>query len=247
LTFAFDAWSPNTIEMSSHPEMPIPKPRVEVIFLFVITGVVLFFVLLAIANLCRGEGLIASVLWLALVTAMIWSGARDEGGLRAFLIARMGDLFGSRFVECEPVEVGQNQIRFGFQLLGRRFVQKSIRLDKIESVEWKTGQLSGMSGRDMGDWQVWVWFDHDDPARAEARRKWHRKPEQDLYGVGPSGRKRRTEALGLSFVSFLRSAGADLVPGPTTTCFVRRAGAEKQELQPNAAPQARPASQSPAS
>ena len=48
--------------------MPIPKSRVEVVFQFVTKILIVNFTLLAIANVCGGLGLIASVLWLALVT-----------------------------------------------------------------------------------------------------------------------------------------------------------------------------------
>lgn len=216
-------------------EMPIPKSRGEVIFQSVITVVVVFFALLAMVNLCSGVGLIASIIWLALVTMMIWTTSKRDGGLRRFLINRMGELFGSRFVESYLADAQPGAIGFGFQLLGHRFIQQCIPLDRIESVEWNTGQATDMAGRDMNDWRVWIWYDHNDPTKAEEKRKWrHPKAEQDLYGVGPSTRKDRAEVLGLSLVAFLRNAGADLIQGTTTTCFVkrRRDGGEKTSIQP---------------
>jgi len=227
--------------------MPIPKSRSEVVIEFVVIGTVVGFALLAVVNLCSGVALIASFIWLTFVTAMIWSSCRREGGVRPFIISMMGDLFGRCFAEWSPAEEQPKCIRFGFQLFRRRFVQQSIRIDRIESVEWHTGQATDMAKRDMNDWHVWVWFSHDDPSRTEARRKWHRKPDQDLYGVGPTDRKERTEALGLSFVSFLRSAGADLVQGAITTCFVRAPGIERKSIQQDAAPNSRPPFQLPTS
>jgi hypothetical protein len=217
--------------MSSHHEVPIPKSRADVIFQSMVIAVVVIFTVVAVVNLCGGVGLVASVIWLALVTAVIWSASRQEGGLRKFLVSQMGDLFGRRFVEWDSVDARCNDIHFGFQLCGRRFVQKSIPRERIQSVEWTTGQATHMAGRDMNDWTVWVWFDRDDPIRAEAQRKWHRRPDQDLYGVGPADRKERTEALGLSFISFLRTAGLDLIQSATTTCFVRRTGGEEGTSQ----------------
>ena len=216
--------------MASYHEMPIPKSRSEVVLQFVITVIVVSSVLLAVVNLCSGVALIASFIWLAFVTTMIRSSCRREGGIRPFLMSLMGDLFGRRFAEWSPDEAPPKCIRFGFQLFGRRFVQQSIRIDRIESVEWHTGQATDMAGRDMNDWHLWVWFSHDDPARTEARRKWHRKADQDLHGVGPADRKQRTEALGLSLVSFLRSAGADLIQGGISTCFVKAPGVERKSI-----------------
>jgi hypothetical protein len=216
--------------------MPIPKSRADVIFRFLLIAVVVSFTLLAVVNLCGGVGLIASFIWLTLVTSTIWSASRREGGLRKFLISQIGDVFGRHFVEWDSIDAQRSDIHFGFELFGHRFLQKSILLDKIQSVEWSTGQATSMAGRDMNDWTVWVWFDRDDPVRAEAQRKCRLKPDQDLYGVGPADGKERTEALGLSFISFLRSAGLDLIQSATTTCFVRRTGEEKGTSQDVAVP-----------
>lgn len=167
--------------------------------------------------------------------------------MRPFLISLMGDLFGRRYAEWSPAEAQPNCIRFGFQLFSRRFVQKSIRIDRIESVEWHTGQATDMAGRDMNDWHIWVWFNHGGPAHTESWRRGRRKPDQDLYGVGPADLKERTEALGLSFVSFLRSAGADLIQGDISSCFVRAPGVERKGIQQDAPPNSRPPSQLPSS
>jgi len=78
-----------------------------------------------------------------------------------------------------------------------------------------------MAGHDMTDWGVYLWFDHNDPDKSEKKRKL-KKPDQDIYRVGPSTRKSRAEAFGLSFVAFLRDAGAKLDQGAIPTCFVRR-------------------------
>jgi len=207
--------------MPSSREMPIPKSRSEAVFQWVITAIVVCFALLAVINLYSGQAPIASVLWLAFVVAMLWSSARAAGGRRRFLINLMGDLLGRRFAEWHPAEAEPRWVHFGFQLFNRRFVQKSIRIDSIESVVWNTGQASHMAGREMNDWHIWIWLD-DDPARTG----------QQHYGVGPAGRKERTEALGLSFISFLRSAGADLVQGEIPTCFVRAPQAEMKSSQP---------------
>ena len=159
-----------------------------------------------------------------------------------YLINRLGDLFGQSFVESESSVGQRGDIRFGFEFLGHRFTQRSVGIANIESVEWETGQGTAMAGRDKNDWHVCLWFDHNDPQMSEKQRK-YRKPDQDIYIVGPSTRRDRTEALGLAFVDFLRAAGAELAQGATTTCFVRQVAeaGERKSVHPDAAPKAGPA------
>lgn len=201
--------------------MLIPRSRADDAFCFVITVIVVVFAVLALVDLCSGVALIASSLWLALVTISIWTACRNEGGLRRYLINRVGDLAGQRFVEADPADAQPQHIHFGFQLFGCCFIQKSILLTKIETGEWRTGQATGMAGRDMNDWHISIWLDRDDPALTEKQRA-SLRPDQYIYCVGPSVRKEETEALGLSLVAFLREAGADLIQGETATCFVRQ-------------------------
>lgn len=124
----------------------------------------------------------------------------------------MGRLFERHFVDAIPATSARREIHFGFVLLGHRFIQCTFVIDQIESVEWHTGQASDMAGHDMNDWHVALWFDHNDPIKGEGRRKWNlRKPEQEVYVVGPSAPREHAEALGRRFVRFLRAAGACLV------------------------------------
>jgi hypothetical protein len=207
--------------MPSNREMPIPKSRAGAVSQFVVTLLVLAFVLLAILNLCNGVGIVASSIGLVFIAMMIGSAATEEGGLRRFLINRLGELFGKLFVVSHFSDAEPGAIRFGFRLLGHRFIQQTIPVGRIESVEWNTGQATARAGHDMNDWHVVVWFDHNDPRKSEKRGNWP-KPDQDLHIVGPSSQKERAEELGLSLVAFLRDAGADLIQGTTANCFVRR-------------------------
>jgi hypothetical protein len=221
-----------SIRTTSNHVLPIPNSRTEVTLQFAATLIVVVFTLLGFVNVCSGVALVPSLIWLALVTAMVWSSSREQGGLRRFLITLLGSLFGQRFVESDTSGAPPGDIHFGFDLFGRRFIQKCIAMERIESVEWSTGQATAMAGRDMNDWHVFVWFDHRDPTTAETKRKWGaRRPEQDIYGVGSPARKARTEALGMAFIAFLREAGVDLVQGETPTCFVRRT-TESGEAKP---------------
>jgi len=196
--------------MPSHLEMLIPKSLAEVIFQSVMTLIIVIFALLAVVNLCLWMAVIPSLIWLAFVIMCIKSSAQQDGGLRPFLINVMGDLFGKKFVEWNPNDPQPQCVRFGFQLLGRRFIQKSFQINKIESVSWHTGQASSMAGRELNDWKVWMYCDSG-----------VQKPDHINYGIGPAMRKSRTEALGLSLISFLRNAGVDLVQADVPNCYVR--------------------------
>ncbi len=212
--------------MSSYHEMPIPKSGSQVVVAFVFTTIGINFTLLGMVNLISGEALIASTIWLAFVTVIVWTGSQAEGGVWRFLISLVGELFGKRFAEWNPAEEQPRGIRFGFQLGSHRFVERYIFVDGIQLVEWCTGQATDRMGRDMNDWCIFVWFSRDLPARPLETKKLYRNPHQGLIAVGPSASKVRTEALGQSLVSFIPSAGADLVQGDSSTCFVR-ASSEK--------------------
>lgn len=192
-------------------EMPIPKSWGEVTFHLVMTTIIVFFAFLALVNLCLCVAVIPSLIWLAFVTMCVRSSAKRAGGLRSFIINQMGDMFGRKFVERDASDPEHECIRFGFRLFGHPFIQKRVPLQKIESVAWHTGQASGMAGRDVGDWKVWMYFDRGD-----------QKSDHVFYGIGPAVRKERTETLGRAFVSFLQQAGVNLVQEEKTNCFVRR-------------------------
>ncbi len=205
--------------------MTIPRSRSDdiftIFFTVISTIVVTFFVVFALIDICHGESLIASSLWLALVALKIRWALQHDGGLRKLLINMLGDMGGRRFAEVGLAETQSPVIHFGFHLFGRCFIQKTIYLHDIESVEWNTGQGTYLAGRDMNDWHVVIWFDHHDPKKSEQKStSW--KADQDLYLVGLSGHKDKTEAFGLSLVAFLREAGAALIPSPMPTRFIRR-------------------------
>jgi hypothetical protein len=209
--------------------MPIPKSRSEVILSSVCTLIVVFFAFLGIVNLCNQTALVSSSLWLVLVTVIVGSGSKRDGGFRQYLANCLGDLVGRRFVDSISQKAQPTEIRLGYKLLGYRVIQQSIAIDTIESIAWNTGQATAITGRDMNDWQVHLWVDHHDPDKSEQKRK-HRKPDQDVYIIGPSMRKDLAEILGLSLVFFLRAAGAKLTQGAIPTCFVRQ-GSKAGEMK----------------
>ena len=120
-------------------------------------------------------------------------------------------MFGRHFAEISAQALSSREVGFGYELFGRRFLKQAIRVDRIETVEWRTGQATDVAGRDMNDWHVFVCYDHCDPAKSEKRRKWAKKPDQDVYVLGLSTRKEKIEALGMELVAFLQAAGASLV------------------------------------
>ena len=200
-------------------EMRIPKSLSQILFQFTIAAIVVSFYILAIVNLFNLVAIVPSAIWLALVPFMVWSGCRCRGVL-TFMIDNIGALVGRQFVEVTPRAVTPGEIRFVFKVLGHRFIHCSIALNTIESVECNAGQATDQAGRDMNDWHVVLWFDHNDAAKS-LRQNMLRKPDQEVYVVGPDRRKKVTEAFGLSFVEFLRAAGVILVPGEKDDCFVR--------------------------
>ena len=118
---------------TARPEMTIPKSRREVIFHFVMSAIVVFFSLVAIANLCFRVAWISSTIWLAIVLPSLWGACRRAGGLRRFLADQLAVFVGRYFVDCPPPGVQPVVVRFGYQLFGRRYLQREVAIEKIES------------------------------------------------------------------------------------------------------------------
>jgi hypothetical protein len=205
-------------------EMHIPKELEVRVLEIVVTSIVVIGCIYSVANLIlvwlwNPIQMICSVIWLIFVATIIRDECNKAEGLRKWLINLVGNMFGRFFVEADLAEAREKTIRFGFDLLGRRFIQRKITIAAIGYVEWSKGQASSMTGRDMNDWSVALWFDTD-PIDSP-RRQWRKSSGQDVIVVGPAKRKVITEAFGLAFVHFLCAAGASLVRGKTENCFVR--------------------------
>jgi len=214
------------MEELSATQIKIPKPLGEVVGAYVITSFIVFFVAVAVSNLFHRIAIIPSLLWLILVAAVNIGSLREIGGRRN-LVDLLGSFSRKHFAEIVETGVNTRDICFGFKSLGRRLFYESVNVSKIESLEWRTGQATGMAGRDMNDWHVILWFNHDDPAKSEKQKKWHRKPDQDLYIVGPFRSKKATASFGRDFLSFLEKAGVALVQGEDDSTFIRES---KKEL-----------------
>lgn len=206
-------------DFSTAREMAIPMPwggaLVSAVKLLAVVGLFT----LAVAFVIHGIAPIASCLWIAVVILILWNGSREEGGLRSFLVNWLGDAARRHFADV--ADDGQpREARFGYRLLGHRFITTSIPVDKIETVEWSSRRTTGPAAADRHDWHVRVWFDRGDATKSE-KDKWARKPEQEMCIVGPFTARAKTEALGLQLVSFLRGAGATLMETDEPTCYVR--------------------------
>jgi hypothetical protein len=201
--------------MTTRLEMPIPRSVGETIFAWVIFVGTIGLSIKAVLNLLSGEDVVASRVWSSLwFGVVIWQLCQSiiyEGGIGTFAINRLSDLVGRHFAEITSLDDHSKEVRFGFQLLGHRFIQKCVSLDKIESVEWSPGQAKKY-------WNIGLWFKKADLTK---RNEWAVKPDQDVCIVGPSQRKEATETLVLTFVDFLLSADVTLVRGKGDACFVR--------------------------
>src|ERR1039458_2812396 len=198
--------------------LKIPKPRRVVFGAILLTGFLLFFVFLAAYNLIHLVAMIPSTLWLLLV-GTVFFGSCKERGAKTFLTEILGAFSAKEFTRAIRRD-DQNEIQFGFEMFGRGFLYFKLPVKKIESVNWSTGQATHLAGRDMKDWQVSVWYDHDDLVKSQKHQKW-RKPDQEIYLVGPTTEKEKTAAFGLTFVELLRKSGATLVQGGNECTFVR--------------------------
>lgn len=202
-------------------ELPVPKSKWAVFGAVIVTVFVLFFTSLALHNLWGWIAILPSTLWLLLVSAVLVELIRSKG-IKQFTVEILSAFSFREFVWTIRLANGQNEIHFGNQLYGRRLVRLRIAVKKIEHVKWSTGQASHFAERDMNDWSVAVWYDHDDPIKSERNRKWGGCVDQDIHIVGPSRTKKKVVAFGQSFLDFLRQSGASLVQVENDCTFVRQ-------------------------
>jgi hypothetical protein len=205
--------------------MRLPTARPSILWPVGCGTFVVFFVGLGVRNLRDWRAtptiaLVASALWLLLVATMLAGACREAGGPHRLLLDAIGAIAGRHFVAIEREDGGQPLVCFGWRRLGWRVYHIKIRSDGIESVSWNAGQASAMSGDDVDDWSVAVWF--ATASVATSARPVDRRSALSLHLVGPSGSHRRIAELGHVLVAFLRSAGLPLVEAEGGAKFVRR-------------------------
>lgn len=200
--------------------MFIPKSTSDVVFLGVLTSIAAGGVVLGVTNLFMGVALVPSMLWLVFIGFVVASEAKQHRGVGGVFVHLVGELFGRQFVDAPLIEGTPREIRFGFELFGRAFITRVELLDDIKKVGWSTGQATGITGRDMDDWSVFVWFNPKAPSSIEIGIKSGADFWTVIHAVGPARERSKTEALGLEFLKFLEEAGVKLVAAPSNS-FVR--------------------------
>ena len=138
--------------------MVVFKRRREVVIESGMILFVLFFVFLAITNLIFRVAIIPSILWLLFVLYQNWPEYKYYG-MRLWLIHLLASFSTKHFAESIQGNDGSSEFRLSYQLLGCRFQYFTIPVNKVNKVNWSAGQASGMTGRDMDDWHVFLKFD----------------------------------------------------------------------------------------
>ena len=194
-------------------ELSLP-PRVGAFAATLAYLLIATFVLLAAGNLIflpevSIVSALASVFWLLLVGGIVITNVLEEGGVRQFVINRMGIFAAQQFIRAEPNEK-EFGISIGYVLLGRSFSYLRLPVTAITSVQWSTGQATALAGRDMQDWSVAIWYNHHQGPR---RKPFPGVRNEEVYLIGPTGEKEQVEAFGLQLVAFLTRLGVEFGKG----------------------------------
>lgn len=158
--------------------LAIPKLSGEFILSAVLYTIAVLATIVAVLNLFFQVAIIVSCIWLAFMAWSTWVAYKRQGGSRKCLINFLGFFARKQFAESIRQETSSAEIRFGYQLFGRRLFYFNVPLHKIETVEWSPGQNPEL-------WNVFIWFDHDDPETSQRRKS----------GVGNQTRTSTVSAL----------------------------------------------------
>jgi hypothetical protein len=180
-----------------------------------------FFVAAAVFDLVNVRSMpllaiLASIAWLSLVMLILTASAQRAGGMRQYVVNRLGDFSKKQFVKADNSGSGPAILFFGYDMLGRELYYFKLDTRSVVSVEWSTGQATAQAGRDMNDWHVALWYRHPD---GPPHPPYPGLRDERVYIVGPSGRRQTIEAFGRSFVAFLRDTGVQLASGAASTEF----------------------------
>ena len=194
-------------------ELRVPH-RGSAIFATIGYSLVFIFTVVAACNLVFMQYIsivatIASVLWLLLVTWFVVENIRDEGGIRHYIINRLGTYSGQQFVRATP-EHDAETISFGYLMFGRFLSYLIVDVNAISSINWSSGQATAMAGRDMNDWHVVLWYYHPEGPQ---RKPFPGVREEEIYIIGDSCPRAIVEAFGRQLVEFLNGVGVELTPG----------------------------------
>lgn len=183
-----------------------PDRGCGVIFVFLFVG---SFVALALFNLVNHYqtgwwGLIASVLWLALVVLALW-GTLREVGVREAAVHLLGEFSQRHFVEAAG-EGDELVIGFGYTLFGRDLYYVRVPGERVAALNMGSGQATAVAGRDMNDWSVACWYHNPDSPEKPIVGL----PANELHLVGAPWAKAETERTFRELITFLRAAGVEL-------------------------------------
>jgi hypothetical protein len=199
-------------------ELTLPKSQGAGPGQFIMLGIVLLFSYLATLNLSHHTATVPSTLWLSLVGFVVVGGLIAERGPWGLAKAFLSEFAQREFAALKRLR-GTPAICLGFEWHGRRFIQRTIPLDHIASIEWRSGQATAMTGRDMGDWSVFLRLDSSKPS-THPEKKAVRNRTLAVLTVGPPRAKEITEAFGASFIAFLAERGVQLTPAGESNVFL---------------------------
>jgi hypothetical protein len=169
----------------------------------IIYAIVVVFGLMAIHNVLIWLAVIPSVIWLLFIGYFIVSECKRVG-IRTYLANIAGRLAPHHFLEHDDDDLsGREVVRYGFTLFNHDVTQWQLPICDITAVEWSAGQASGMTGRDMDDWHVFIWF-------RDGKEGYSRRPGERCHSLTPARPRIITETDGKVVGDYLITIGAPL-------------------------------------
>ena len=188
----------------SHGRLSLTIVYLLIVFFYVVAACNLFYY-----RVIDNASVVASVLWIGLVTWIVVASIRQEDGIRQYLINRLGHYADQQLVRATS-NGDATTISFGYLLFGRFRSYLSLDATAISSIDWSTGQASAIAGRELNDWHVAVWYHHPLGPR---RKPYPGVRDEEVYIVGPSGPRATVERFGQDLIEFLTSVGVNFSAG----------------------------------
>lgn len=201
-------------ERANHDDQFEIPPLGGARFFLILATIIAFFVAVAVYNLIHSAGLstfesCGSIVWLIIVSLWIVVAYFEAGGLRQMTVNLLGMFAHHGFVQVERDQDGSELICYGYEMFERRHFYFKVPVGLIARVHWSAGQASDVSGRDVDDWTVGIWFHPDGGPFTWTPDDWRTKT---LHIVGPHLPRRDATALGNALVKYLRDRGVRLDP-----------------------------------
>ena len=187
-------------------ELPLPQPIGAILAAWFILAFLAFFAWMAVGNLLAGEQIVPSLVWLGLNVLVVGTGCHVEGP-RGFLLDILGAFTTRHFFKICPNPGHPTLLRIGFRLLGVSLSRWILPLDSVKHLSWSPGQGTVVSGCDVHDWTVTLWFQ---PDTSETTRKSGRFPGLEVIILGPPSSRDVAATLGRTIIGLLEEAGACL-------------------------------------